>query len=232
LFSFKHDTDPIMQTLIIFPLPEERQHFAAALSLSGAAVRASATDILHVPDLDAALVLGGHGKTQFGIQTFHAISAHPLCRRVICAGAAGGLRPGLKLGDIIYGLQTLEHDYTLRFVSRPHPRFEAAPALAAVAKAQAGKQQSCGLILSGDEDIVDHARAQSLRDSFGADCVAWEGAGGARAAKFAGKDFIEVRAITDSADADAPTSFEESLPLAMASLAQSLSAFVLKLAKP
>ena len=38
-------------------------------------------------------------------------------------------------------------------------------------------------------------------------CVAWEGAGGAKAAQFNGIPFIEIRAITDSADGEAPDSY-------------------------
>ena len=49
--------------------------------------------------------------------------------------------------------------------------------------------------------------------------VAWEGAGGARAAEFSGVPYLEIRGISDGADSDAATNFREYLPLAMKNIA-------------
>jgi len=46
-------------------------------------------------------------------------------RAVTCAGAAGGLDPALKVGDVVVGVTTVEHDYTLRFIQRPLPCHQA-----------------------------------------------------------------------------------------------------------
>jgi adenosylhomocysteine nucleosidase len=56
--------------------------------------------------------------------------------------------------------------------------------------------------------------------------VAWEGAGGARAAAFSGVPFIEVRGITDTADHAASRDFAMNLPLAMANVARLLAAWL------
>ena len=72
-----------------------------------------------------------------------------------------------------------------------------------------------GAIASGDEDIIEPARA---REATGALCVAWEGAGAARAASFSGLHFLEVRAITDSADAAAAIDFHANLERSMPNL--------------
>ena len=49
--------------------------------------------------------------------------------------------------------------------------------------------------------------------------MAWEGAGGARACRFNQIAFLELRAITDTADHDAPGDFAANLQIAMANAA-------------
>ena len=68
-----------------------------------------------------------------------------------------------------------------------------------------------GVIASGDEDIVDPTRAAELRETTNALCVAWEGSGGARAARLNDVGFIEMRGITDGADGDAARFFHENV---------------------
>ena len=65
-------------------------------------------------------------------------------------------------------------------------------------------------------------RAQAIRDQTGAACVAWEGSGAARAALFNGIGSLEIRAVTDAADKEAPQRFHANLPIAMANLASLL----------
>ena len=68
-------------------------------------------------------------------------------------------------------------------------------------------------------------RAAAIRLQTGAACVAWEGSGTARAAAFSGLDSLEVRALTDPADKEAPQQFGANLPIAMANIATLLTAF-------
>ena len=75
------------------------------------------------------------------------------------------------------------------------------------------------VIASGDEDVVTSERAQAIRDQTGA---AWEGSGAARAALFNGIGSLEIRAVTDAADKEAPQRFDANLPVAMANLASLL----------
>jgi nucleoside phosphorylase len=82
-----------------------------------------------------------------------------------------------------------------------------------------------GTIASGDEDIVDAARAAEVRAATGALCVAWEGSGGARAARVSGIGFCEIRGITDMADGQAAGHFHESLPTVMLHVGQLLLAW-------
>ena len=147
----------------------------------------------------------GHGKAQCALATQHLLDTHGPFAAVIVAGAAGALAPTLRAGDVVVGTEAVEHDYKPRFHGiGPPPRHAASPELVeAILAAQpehAGFSIHPGPIAGGDEDIVEAARARALAAATGALCVAWEGAGGARAAAFSGTAFAEVRAVTDHAD--------------------------------
>jgi len=73
--------------------------------------------------------VGGHGKTQLAVQTQHLIEQETQFEALVCAGAAGSLGGGPTLGDVVVGTSTIEHDYKLRFVSRPLPCYQADPEL-------------------------------------------------------------------------------------------------------
>lgn len=178
-------------------------------------------------ELRLLFTVGGHGKTQLAVRTQHLIDQRAEFQVVICAGAAGSLDGDVALGDVVVGMSTIEHDYKLRFVRQPLPSYPADAHLLAqfrVAASQIGREFRVlfGAIASGDEDIVDPARARELREATGALCVAWEGAGAARAASFSGLQFLEVRAITDGADHTAAAHFQTNLERSMPNLAQIL----------
>src|ERR1700756_2526791 len=88
--------------------------------------------------------------------------------------------------------------------------------------ALAGSTSLFDVIAGGDEDVVTSERAQAIRDQTGAACVAWEGSGAARAALFNGIGSLEIRAVTDAADKEAPQRFDANLPIAMMNLASVL----------
>jgi adenosylhomocysteine nucleosidase len=183
-------------------------------------------DAAYIRDWRALVAPGGHGKTQFAVQAQYLIGRFPSVELVVCAGAAGSLAPELAVGDVVVGTETVEHDYHLLFATRPLPRF------AGHARSIAGLRRSArgvndfrvvfDVIASGDEDVVTPARAQAIRDQTGAACVAWEGSGAARAARFNGIGSLEIRAVTDAADKEAPQKFDRNLPIAMANLASLL----------
>jgi adenosylhomocysteine nucleosidase len=174
-------------------------------------------------ELGLLVAVGGHGKTQLAVQTQHLIEQRPTAQSVICAGAAGSLDGQLRLGDLVVGTSTVEHDYKNRFVLRPSPRHDADPALLdeirlAARHMGAESRVIFGTIASGDEDVIDPARARELQAETGAVCVAWEGAGAARAARFSGLRFLELRAITDAADHAAAADFQANLARSMPNL--------------
>jgi hypothetical protein len=70
-------------------------------------------------------------------------------------------------------------------------------------------------IASGDED-------NELRMAMGARCIAWEGSGAVWVAAFNQLRFVELRSITDRADADAVTGFRDNLQRTMPNISQRL----------
>ena len=131
----------------------------------------------------------------------------------------------MKLGDIVVGTHSVEHDYKLRFVTSAVPCHYADATLLQEVRETVRTDTfrfrvHFGPIASGDEDIVDPVRAQELRAATDALCVAWEGSGGARVAGFNGLSFLEVRCITDGADADAAVAFHEHLVHVMPNVAE------------
>jgi adenosylhomocysteine nucleosidase len=193
-------------------------------------------DAAYIHDWRALVAPGGHGKTQLAVQAQYLIGRFPSVELVVCAGAAGSLAVDLEVGDAVVGTETVEHDYRLLFATRPLPRF------AGHARSIAGLRRSAGrvsdfrvvfdMIASGDEDVVTSARAQAIRDQTGAACVAWEGSGAARAARFNGIGSLEIRAVTDAADKEAPQKFDRNLPIAMANLATLLQLWLSEPSRP
>ena len=122
---------------------------------------------------------------------------------------------------------TVEHDYNNKFNERALPKFDGAEAaiaeLRSVSRSTKAFSVHFGPIASGDEDVVETERKRALHESTGALAVAWEGAGGARACAFNRIPFVEIRVeirgVTDTADHNAASDFEENLEVAMRNLA-------------
>src|SRR5262245_14208495 len=111
--------------LVVTPLQEEYSdlyHSLSALPLKSHPEKIGRLAVHCFPEIHVTLARGGHGKTQFGIQTQHLLD-HAEFDLVICAGAAGALAPDVRVGDVIVATSTLEHDYNIKFSIRPKPRF-------------------------------------------------------------------------------------------------------------
>lgn len=205
--------------LVITPLPLEYQALKAAF---GIPISFNSFGKLNVDIYDGlALTIGGQGKVQFALTTQFLIE-HIRPSLVICAGACGALDPNLKLMDLVAAKNTIEHDYNVKFVSRPLPRF---PGDAnSLKKLEAFPELSIGDIASGDEDVIDATRVQSLRDTTGAMAVAWEGAGGARACRFSQTPYLELRVVTDTCDRKSVADFAKNASTGMVRIKDALLA--------
>lgn len=172
------------------------------------------------PALGTIFAVGGHGKVQLALQTQHLIDLYPGLTTIIRTGAAGMLSTRLQFGDVVVGTTTIEHDYKLRFLKAPLPRWPADESILLALRHLSEGHQSAyrlhfGAIASGDEDVIDRNRAEELFQETGALCVDWEGAGAARVAAFNKLRFLEIRVITDGADADAAVTFPQNLKTVM-----------------
>lgn len=174
------------------------------------------------PGRELVVVPGGLGKTQFAVHTQHAIEVLGVPPAlVVCAGTSGALDRSLAIGDVIAGTHTVEHDFK---AGRPPPEFEGHAAALDWLRSDEGLRGHgftlhFGRIASGDEGIEDIARADALREFTTALVVAWEGAGGARAAAFAAAPYLELRAVSDHAGPGAIDDYRANTPRAMANIA-------------
>ena len=222
-----------MKTLIVTPIQPEIDHLLQAWAENGLHTQNAIIgrlSVVHLLELDATLACGGLGKVQFALQTQHLLDVCPGWDRVICAGAAGALVDGLSVGDVVVATETVEHDIHNKFGKPLLPTFRGAEAavseLRSVSPPGGSFRVHFGPIASGDEDVVDVDRRKALHRQTGALAVAWEGAGGARACRFGGVPFVEIRGITDSADSDAASDFEVNLGRAMGNVAALITSWL------
>ena len=224
------------RTLVVTPQREELEPILQRWSSSGHAshsVEVGQMSCFHVPSLEVTAAVGGHGKAQLALQSQYLIDRCARFDAMLCVGAAGSLSETLQLGDIVVGTATIEHDYKLRFVrSAPPCHPGSASLLKRLSELLAVRELAFGVhlgkIASGDEDIVDAARAAELRATTDALCVAWEGSGAARAAAFNALEFLEIRCVTDGADADASLSFREHCSRVLPNVADLIAAWCLR----
>jgi len=240
--------------LVVIPMQKELQFFLQACARHGIPFEHAALGKLpavRFPGLGMTLARGGTGKAQFALQTQHLLDADPDWKTVVCAGAAGALSETLSIGDVVVATSTVEHDYrnkmndssrTIKSKNPKPPELLPLPSFVGDSEAVAGLQRAAlsvgpfrvhfGIVASGDEDIVHGDRKKSLRRETGALAVAWEGAGGARACKFSGIPYVEVRGVTDTADQHACSDFEDHLELAMGNITELITGWRIQETKP
>lgn len=150
-------------------------------------------------------------------------------QRIVFTGVAGGLGPGVAVGDVVVARQLLQHDMSAWPLFPRHEvpgygrsHFETDPALSealvlACQQALLDMDLSTarlhqGLIISGDQFVCDTAAAQALqRDLPHALAVEMEGAAFAQVCHDHGVPLAVVRTISDRADGNAHTDFSQFL---------------------
>ena len=187
-----------MRLAILTPIEEERDSIARAFDDRGLKAQEE-----HIGRLNALayrdgillLVEGGLGKAQFGVQAQHVLDNLEDVGALVCAGVAGALVSGISVRDVVVATATVEHDFNATQASPPTFKGHR-PYISALRDVEQPPDQSFrlhfGPIASGDEGVADLDRAQAIHESTGALAVAWEGAGGARAAEFSEVPFLEV----------------------------------------
>lgn len=176
------------------------------------------------------LARSGIGKVNAAVATAWVVNQFAP-DAVVNTGSAGGLGKGLKVGDVVIGLETAHHDvdvtafgYTWGQVPQLPARYAADAALAAAATeaAQAfeGAAVVQGLVVSGDQFVHSSDKVAEIRSRFeGVQAVEMEAAAIAQSCHQLGVPFVVVRAVSDSADEKADISFETFLQTAAVSSA-------------
>lgn len=139
---------------------------------------------------------------------------------VVFTGVAGGLAPGVQVGDVVVAERFLQHDLD---ASPIFPRYEVPlygasefrtdPALTgrladAVARALPAARLHRGLVASGDRFVSTTAESRALQAALPqALAVEMEGAAVAQVCHDFGIPFAAVRTISDRADDQAHTDF-------------------------
>lgn len=156
---------------------------------------------------------------------------------IVFTGVAGGVHPDVRVGDVVIGSVLLQHDLD---ASPLFPRFEVPllgmarfstdPALSSalfqaseafLASDHAALETRFGvhppkvyrgMIVSGDQFVSSHEQLAALRSALpDAMAVEMEGAALAQVCFEHDIPFAVIRTISDTADADAPTSFMDFL---------------------
>ena len=230
--------------IILCPLQKEWKLLAKALEKGGLEKRIKdhqGLDYIHFPEPDWFLCPGGHGKTQFALMTqfwcyYLGTTGPETTESILSVGAAGALEDSLNPGDLLLVDEIIEHDYKSSFGKKDSfPLFS--PQSLSLNTPEGQKANSLdrqnpkglasfhihqGRIASGDEDILSPERRDELRVQTGAKAVAWESAGGIRAAQLLQRDYFEIRGITDRAQGHVHQNFHENLERAMGHCAQVL----------
>ena len=166
----------------------------------------------------AVLCLSGIGKVAAAATTALLLERFTAVDAVIFTGVAGGLGPGVNVGDVVVARELLQHDLD---ASPIFPRYEvpltgrsrfAADAawtsrLTASARAQ-GLRVHEGLVISGDRFVSTAAESRELASRLpDALAVEMEGAAVAQVCADFGKPFAVLRTVSDRADDTAHVDF-------------------------
>ncbi len=140
---------------------------------------------------------------------------------VLFTGVAGGVDPGLRVGDLVVARDAVQHDvdvtplgYDEGQVPGEPPVWAAEPGLrdlvadaAAEVAAVEGVRLVVGRVASGDAFVADPVRVADLRRRFAASCAEMEGAAVAQVCARWGVPWSIVRSVSDTADNDASVDF-------------------------
>lgn len=211
--------------VILAMVPTQRELDSLTTSMKGYTgyVQLGRVSVQEYFDGKLLVSLGGVGKAQMAAQSQYLIDRIPGLRLLICAGTAGALISKLYPSDLIVATSTIEHDFISGLVPAPQPEFFGDAN--AIAFLQSLKENSLvsfrvkfGSVASGDESVISSHRKESIYLSTRSYAVAFEGAGAARACEFSMIPFLELRAISDSADENAKIDFFSNIPLAMGNI--------------
>lgn len=189
---------------------------------------------------DLVLVQSGIGKVMSAM-TVAILVDHFDVDAIINTGSAGAVAPGLAIGDVVVADQLVYHDvdvtafgYAYGQMAAQSLYFNCDSQFVNTFKevlAQSSTGSRVGLIATGDSFIAGQDKIDNIKTVFPTVlAVEMEGAAIAQAAHATGKPFIVVRAMSDTAAHDANITFDQFIIEAGKKSAQTLMAFLEKLA--
>lgn len=178
----------------------------------------------------------GIGKVNSALATGFMIDRYQP-ELIINTGSAGGLLPGLKVGDVLVADELAYHDVdamAFGYAKGQVPQMPAtyhsdARAVAGImaAATAVGLTPHQGLIVSSDSFIANKAEVDRIVAEFPqAGATEMEGASIAQACHVMGVPFVVIRSISDSADEEASVSFDEFIIEAGKKSAELVLAFI------
>lgn len=144
--------------------------------------------------------------------------------RLIFTGVAGGVRPGLQVGDIVISTDLIQHDvdvtplgYALALIPDESFSWNTDPELQHIALESArqvdGIHAVLGRIASGDQFIASKEKVRWLHETFEVAAAEMEGAAVAQVASKWGIPFVVIRSLSDTADGEANVDYPTFMPL-------------------
>lgn len=148
------------------------------------------------------------------IEKFHA-------QTLLFSGVAGAVNPSLKIGDLIYATQLVQHDVDITafghpwgFIPETGDFFSPSSKLNDIACHVAEELNiplKGGVIATGDQFIANNEKKEWIAQTYKADALEMEGASVALVCTALNIPFFILRAISDAADMDAGFSFDKFL---------------------
>ena len=185
---------------------------------------------------EVVLVQSGIGKVMSAMSV--AILAETFgVDAIINTGSAGAVSEGLAIGDVVIADRLVYHDvdvtafgYAYGQMAGQELYYQADQTLMASLQKvlnQQGIHNHVGLIATGDSFIAGQEKVDTIKHHFQEVlAVEMEGAAIAQAAQAAGKPFLVIRAMSDTAQGDANISFDEFILEAGKRSAQTLLALL------
>ena len=190
-----------------------------------ACVAVATGEFLGVP---IALAQCGVGKVNAAICTQMLINLYRP-RALVFSGVAGGLQPGLRIGDMVIASHLVQYDIDLTAFGRRHGELPNADRVIAsdphlVGKAAEafeyafphpgeGPRLNIGTVVSGDRFVGDSTTLKWLQDEFGALATEMEGAAVGYTCQLNALPFVVTRGLTDAADELAPSDYATNLEM-------------------
>ncbi|MDO6385374.1 5'-methylthioadenosine/adenosylhomocysteine nucleosidase [Uliginosibacterium sp. 31-12] len=167
----------------------------------------------------------GVGKAMAAMRTQHFIDKAAPCA-LLFTGLAGSLKLDIRIGDTVIGRDLVQHDLESVVLGLPRGQIPFSdirfltpdPNLLALGQTYrpAEGQVHTGRICTGDQ-FITHREMKShayLHSELAGDAVEMEGAAVALVCSLNQVPYLVVRTISDMADEDAVSNFEEILPRA------------------